>query len=288
MKYVASLDNEESPLRVALRAYCLGVKDIIEDRVSELNSPDLFLSPKRINNSTWQQDEMHVLCLDSPCPTHCVTASYMSQGYHVTYLCPRTKAQLGLPEDHGGKLTHSQYCDIGVRRFSDKELHALMGFSRRIYWSGTRKQYSRQRALGNAVVPKVVAPLMASMFSALGFSDSPAFRADTNCLQVGHSTVQKKGVTIHTFLPDPQLGLGNGLAWPELQQGVQVAVFWPQYNEEYAGEISKRSIVGFQGAENVIVEVWYPDSDTWASHKLPVSGRWLIRVLAEEAASRLQ
>ena len=120
---------------------------------------------------------------------------------------------------------------------------------------------------------------MATMFAALGFQSTPLQCGpplpDSNCPQVDHGTTERKGVTIHTFLP---LGVCSeqALGWPHLQEGTEVRVFWPKYDEWYNGHIDKRSVERRQGSEWVVVHVHYPESDTWAAHRLPLAGRWKI------------
>ena len=208
-RYVESLNNLKSPLRMALRKYQLGVKDILQkcsDKPDRHKNPDLFIRPDKIKEdkkTSWRKAARHVLCLDSEKPARCVTAHYAKSSWDVTYICPKTKKLLGLPSKHEGVLKYDQYKEIGVRLFTDEELHKLMGFSKIMKWTSTNKG-ARPKLLGNAVVPKVVAPIMAQMFEALGFP--PYFPHDTlesgidlTVPQVEHAIVNMHGVDVHTF-----------------------------------------------------------------------------------------
>ena len=155
-----------------------------------------------VTKSSWQQNKMHVLCVDSAQPARCMTASYARSGYDVTYICRKTKKQLDLGADHSGKLEYDDYKDIGVWRMSDKEQHDVMGFSRITAWVNSYKD-ARSKALGNAVVPKVVAPIMATMFEALGF-ERKIFEVDTRPSQLVHHIRTTNGVEVHTFQHEPK------------------------------------------------------------------------------------
>ena len=72
-----------------------------------------------------------------------------------------------------------------------------MGFRETVAWRDTCKN-ARSKALGNAVVPKVVAPLMATMFEALGFERN-TFATTTSAPPMLHSTYNKFGVKVLSF-----------------------------------------------------------------------------------------
>lgn len=204
--YLQALDDDDSSVRRAIRARTVGIADIAEQDVCPLSHPDLFISPEMLTSSRWRNNIYRVHTIDSMQPAWCLTSSAYMDGFGSTYICRRTKAQLGLTPDHPGHLKYAQYCDIGIWRLSDIEMHRIMGYRAPIAWVNARKSH-RTRLLGNSVVPAVVEPVMSTMMEAIGFQKIPMrtdpmymfeFTGGTTCPNE-HLVRNMFGVPVHSF-----------------------------------------------------------------------------------------
>jgi DNA (cytosine-5)-methyltransferase 1 len=208
-KYLNLLDDSTSPLRRALRRIDTGIRDILEPNVSTMSHPDLFVSPAKLKKKSWSNRKYSVYTMDSNAPVGCLTAGYANDGFNSTYICRVTKKDLGIPSSHSGLLNSSQYGNIGIWKFTDQELHKIMGYPQTLAWVNGRKNH-RSRLLGNSIVPPVVAPIMMNMYEAIGFprdttydenwSTSNTHRVDdTQDTYFSHFTKDQFGVDIHVF-----------------------------------------------------------------------------------------
>ena len=93
--YLALLEDSSSPLRLALRAYRQGVKDIIEQGITEMTQPHLFLSPSQICNRSWRNGEFasiscynhHMAGMANTAPRPCLFTHSQSHS-HIHSLSP--------------------------------------------------------------------------------------------------------------------------------------------------------------------------------------------------------